>query len=224
MNAARFDTTGRRIVYVDAGGRVAVHDCGPDAKSASRRLRTTFYDAQVSPDGRRVAPRTGAGKLLVWRLDRPARPERVRAGHHGDVNGSLAPRTAGSSPPAPPRHRPGVGSPGAARVVLRGHTDEVNTADSASGARVLSVSADGMLRLGRPRRRPARRAWYASGTVNDVAHSRDGTIATLGRDAVVRVFKGEVCGSLDQVRALARSRALRLMTPAERQRFVAAAG
>ena len=43
------------------------------------------------------------------------------------------------------------------------------------------------------------------GPLWDVAVSRDGRIATLSEAGVVRVFSCEVCGSLQQVRALAAS-------------------
>jgi hypothetical protein len=41
---------------------------------------------------------------------------------------------------------------------------------------------------------------------------------------VVRIFRCEVCGSLDEVRALARSRAPRPLNAEERKRFLAVAG
>jgi hypothetical protein len=39
----------------------------------------------------------------------------------------------------------------------------------------------------------------------------------------VRVFRCDVCGDLSQVRAIARSRAARLLTAGERRRFLAPA-
>jgi len=57
----------------------------------------------------------------------------------------------------------------------------------------------------------------------DVALSRDGNIATLGRGDVVRVFPCDVCGSLERVRALALSRSPRQLTENERKQFLAAA-
>jgi hypothetical protein len=59
--------------------------------------------------------------------------------------------------------------------------------------------------------------------IYDVTQSRDGTIATLSKGEIVRVFKCDVCGSFEQVLALARSRGTRPLSPAEKKEFLAAA-
>jgi WD40 repeat protein len=111
-------------------------------------------------------------------------------------------------------------------VVLRGHEDEVTTAIfTADGRRVLSSSIDGTVRLWDPRGGDALAVLQSgSGEVYDVALSTDGRIATLNEGNVVRVFDCEVCGSLDEVRATARSRVARRLTPEQREQLAGGEG
>jgi WD40 repeat protein len=109
---------------------------------------------------------------------------------------------------------------------MHGHLDEVTTAlFTNDGARVLSSSSDGTLRLW-DAQDGDQLAVLQSGDVpiNDVALSRGGQIATMGKDGIVRVFACDVCGDLSQVRALAHTRAPQPLTPAERRRYLSAAG
>jgi WD40 repeat protein len=90
---------------------------------------------------------------------------------------------------------------------------------------VLTSSQDGSLRLWDARTGTALAVLQSGqGEIYDAALSRDGKIATLGKGEVVHVFKCDVCGSLEQVRALALSRAPRPLTARERRQFLAAAG
>jgi WD40 repeat protein len=222
----RFDRTGRRVVWADTRGRVSVNDIGSGRAIALGGAPKDVYDVQVSPDGRRVVAGTESGNLLVWRLDRPARPERVLTGHRGHVN-RLAYGPDGRIVSASGDRTIRVWSPGGGpEVVLRGHDDDVMTAVfTPDGRRILSASGDGTVRL-----------WDAHGgdalavldsgdtTLYDLALSRDGTIAVVDVNNVVRVFGCLVCGETAQVRALARSLGPRPLTRNERARFLAAAG
>ena len=91
---------------------------------------------------------------------------------------------------------------------MRGHADELTSAlFTTDGTQVLSSSQDGSVRLFDARTGAQLAVLQsAEGELYDFALSRDGKIATLGKGEVVRVFACEVCGSLDQVRALALSR------------------
>ena len=107
-------------------------------------------------------------------------------------------------------------------VVLRGHEGSVATADfDASGTRVVSAGHDGTIRI-----------WSATGGESLVVlfkhngpalsaqFSRDGReVVSAGDDGVVRVTPCQVCGPLDEVPRLARTRAERELSPSERQRL-----
>jgi WD40 repeat protein len=111
---------------------------------------------------------------------------------------------------------------GGSAVVMGGFPREVTGAafyDRES--KVVSTSFDGTLRL-----------WdSASGVLlaildsgpaelHNVLVSSKREIATLDENGVMRVAKCEVCGSLEQVRALALSRHPRQLTAEERRRFL----
>jgi WD40 repeat protein len=224
VESAAFDATGERIVYVAAKGRIVVRDLGSGREVTLGGAPEIVWGAEFSPEGGRVAA-IPERDVVLWRLDRPARPERTLDGHRGHVNeldyssdGRLV--TGGSDRTIrvwDPDGRP--------LVVMRGHEDEINTVVFTSdGTKVLSASDDGTLRLW-DAETGATLAVLQAGKdpVTDVALSRDGKIATLGDDDVIRVFRCEVCGTVEQVRATARSRSPAPLTPSERQQFLAAA-
>jgi WD40 repeat protein len=222
MYAARFDDTGRRIVYVDGLGAIAVRDLPSGRDTKLTGAGEDVFDAQFSPDGNHVAATTQSGKIPIWRLDHPDKPERVIVSNAGFIYGIAYSRDGRLATANADRTIRIFDPRGGSQAVLRGHTDEVNTVQfTYDGAHVISASADGTLRL-----------WDAaggdaldvlqSGGIFDVAVSRDGRIASAAEDGAVTVFRCTICGGLDQVLAAARSRAPRPLTPAERQRFLAA--
>jgi WD40 repeat protein len=227
LNVARFDSSGDRIVYADSGpthsSTVVVRSLRSGREVALGGVpKDEVWDARFAPDGQHIAAVFESGAVMVWRLDRPANPERELRGHRGNVN-ALAYSRDGRIATAGADRTVRIWNPrGGPEVVLRGHDEDVTTVVfTPGGRRVISSSQDGTVRL-----------WDAGGgealavletrqdAVLDVARSRDGKIATLGKDGVVRVFRCGVCGSLAQVRALALSRVTRPLTPAERQRFL----
>jgi WD40 repeat protein len=225
VESARFDPSGARIVYVAAEGRIVVRDLRSGREMTLGGTPDIVYDAQFSPDGEHVAALPERGDVLVWRVDRPAGPARVLKGHRGHVNSLGYGRdgrivTAGSDRTVRVWDRGGVPP-----VVMRGHEDEVKTVVvTQDSSKVLSASDDGTLRLWDARTGANLAVLQAGeGVVKDVALSRDGKIATLGQGEVVQVFDCEVCGSIEQVRALALSRSPRPLTAEERRQFLAAA-
>ena len=223
MNAARFDFAGERVVYVDAKGAVVVHDLGTgdDITVGGAGGRGSLWDAQLSADGMQVAAATERGDGLVWRLDRPDQPERVLKGHEGDVNSVAYSRDGRIVTAGVDRTARVWGARGTPTVVLRGHDDAVTTAIfTRDGRHVLSSSDDGTVRLWDVRGGDALAVLQSGGgELYDVALSRDGTLATLGEGGIIRTFECEVCGSLEEVRELARSRVARPLTAEERRRL-----
>jgi WD40 repeat protein/DNA-binding SARP family transcriptional activator len=223
FNSANFDATGNRIVYADGDGAVVVRDLRSGRQVTLGGTPKVVWGAEVTPDGKHVVA-VPDRDVLVWRLDGPEKPERTLKGHRGPVL-ALAFTRGGRMATA--------GSDGTVRVwdatgrttaVLRGHQDEVTTVlFTADGSQVLSTSQDGTLRLFDASTGALLAVLQSAGELYDVALSRDGKIATLGKGDLVRVFRCDVCGSLERVRALALSRHPRPLTPQERRQFLAAA-
>jgi WD40 repeat protein len=223
VESAELDGTGKRLLYVDDAGHVIVRELGSGREVPLRGGPSKVAGAVFSPDGRYVAAAPDRD-VLVWRVDRPARPMSVLR-HRGAVNALDISRddrilSAGADGTlriwnAAGRHL----------VTMRGNTDEVTTAIfTADGKQVLSSGQDGTLRLFDARNGlPLAVVRSAESEVYDVALSRDGNVATLGRGDVVRVFPCDFCGSIERVRALALSRSPRPLTATERQQFLAAA-
>ena len=219
---ARFDELGNRVVYGDEKGGVVVHDLTSSGTMSLRGVREAVYDARFSPDGEQVATIGERGDVRIWRIDRPSRPERVLKGHKGHVNALVYSRDGRLVTAGADRTIRVWPSGDDAPLVLRGHTDEVSTVVvTADGSKVLSASQDGTLRLWDSRTGAELAVLQTESELYDVALSRDGKLATLGKGEVVQVFHCEVCGSLEDVRALALSRAPRSLTAEERQRFLA---
>jgi WD40 repeat protein len=226
LNTARFDSEGERIVYADTNGRLAVRTLSSGADVRLGGSPEVVWDAQFSTDGKRVAAISASGTTAVWRLDQPERPERLLEGHRGDVNGldygaddRLV--TAGSDRTV--RVWPARGT---TSLALLGHTrDATDAAFSLNGSKVVSASMDRTLRL-----------WDSStgvmlavletapAEINFMQMSSDGQIATLDEDLTLRVRRCEVCGSAQEVEALARSYEPRQLSRDERRQYLAPLG
>lgn len=226
LGAAHFDSSGQRIVYADDEGAIGVKDLRTGRTIAFKGAPHTVWDVAISPDGKHVAAATAIGTLLIWRIDQPDRPDQVLVGHHGDIN-MLAYGPDGRIVTAGSDRTLRVWNPATGtQVVLRGHQDEVDTARFApGGSQVLSVSDDGTVRLWDARSGDALAVLDSgAGPLGDFAVSGDDRIAALSKAGVVRVFGCEVCGSLQHVLALARSRSTRSLTPQEQQRLLGRTG
>ena len=214
-------------MYVADEGGIVVRDLqsGREVTLGGARKTGIIWGAEFSPDGKHVAALPEKGDVLVWRVDRPTRPEYSLKGHRGRPQ-ELAYGPDGRLVTAGADRTVRVWDPGGGlAVVMRGHDDEVTTAVfTADGSKVLSSSKDGTLRLWNSRTGAALAVLQSGeGVVADVALSRDGKIATLSKNTVVQVFECKVCGSLADVRALARSQRPRQLTADEQRRFLAAA-
>ena len=140
------------------------------------------------------------------------------SGHRGNINGLAYGAdgrivTAGADRTV--RIWPADGS---RSLVLRGHTQEVTgVAWSGDQATVMTTSFDGTLRVWNSRTgEPMARLVTSDVGLWHLAVSPDGKIAYLDENGVVRIIRCGVCGGLDEVAALARSRHPRELNAEER--------
>ena len=224
MEHVVFDPTGERIVYTTHAGKVAVRDLASGREVPLGGLAEPALAAEFAADGRHVVVITDRA-VGIWDLDRPDRVEHVLKGHTGPVNALDFSRDGRILTTGSDRTIRIWDTDGRQLVVMRGQDDELTTAVfTADGTKVLSASNDGSLLLFHARTGALlARVQPPGGELYDVAVSADGTIATLGKGEVVRVFRCQVCGDLADVRALALSRSPRQLTPAERRQFLASA-
>jgi WD40 repeat protein len=224
--SARFDPSGNRVVYVDSD-RIIVRTLSSGEEVTLRGgPKTTVYDAQFSPDGERVASAPENGQVAIWRVDRPERPERLLKGHRGHLNWlqyGADGRILTASGDRTARVWPARGGPA---VVMGGFPREVTgAAFYDDGAKVVTTSFDGTLRVW-DARSGVLLAVLESGLaeLTNVVVNRENEIATLDENGVMRVRRCDVCGSLEDVHALALSRRPRQLTAEERRRFMPAEG
>jgi WD40 repeat protein/DNA-binding SARP family transcriptional activator len=221
--SARFDPSGERLVYADTDGRITVRTLASGEEVTLRGgPETMVYDAQFSADGERVASAPETGQVAIWRMDQPEHVERVLKGHRGHLNWldyGADGRLLTASGDRTARVWPAEAGPA---VIMGGFPREVTgAAFYGDGSKVVTTSFDGTLRL-----------WDAGSGVllaildsgpaelHSVLVSSKGDIATLDENGVMRVGQCEVCGSLEEVRALALSRRPRQLTAEERRRFL----
>lgn len=225
MQDASFDTTGRRIVSVDSVPKVVVRDLAPDRDEVTLRgTPADTFGARLAPDGRHVM--TMGDRLLVWRLDRPERPERALVGHSGpvddlDFSGDGRMATAGADHTVRIWDRSGRTT-----VVMRGFQDEVTKALWVDHDRqILADGLDGTVRLFDARSgETLAELDPPEAELYDLSLSRDGRMATLGTGEVVRVTQCDFCGPLQRVRAIALSRHPRQISAGERSGFLSPTG
>ena len=225
LNGARFDRTGRRVVYIGgAGADVVLRPLDGGREVSFSGVEDSMNDARLSPTGGVMAAAGSSGTIAVWRVDRPDRP-RLLPGHTGEVTTfAFNPRgdriaTAGADRTL----RVWDVRSGASRVLDRHVQDVTSAMFSPDGRSILSASKDGTVRLWDVGGRlPSVVHEAREGSVLDAAFSADGRlIATTGYDGTVRIAPCAVCARIDAIAATARSRPARELTPEEQRRYAA---
>jgi WD40 repeat protein len=225
-------------------------------------------DAELSPDGKRVATISEFdGTLRIWEVADGTVLETVKLGQHGEgvewtpdgkriialVEGRIqviAATTLRTIREFGPEHGGGVFLPAVSpRVSADGSLVAVGYGDrtarvwetetgrlvaelphaapvsgvefSPDGRFLVTGSGDAATIWDLASQRPLVELLGHSGAVGPVDFSPDGSsIVSGGGDQSVRIWRCEVCAPIDQLLDLARERALRDLTPAERSRFL----
>jgi WD40 repeat protein len=226
VGTARFDADGRRVVYADGAGRIALHTLSSGDEVTLEGGPSSITDAQFSADGARVATVSSTGEGDIWRVDRPASPERRLLGHRNDIyefeygaDGRMA--TAGADSTV--RIWPARDGP---EVVATGHTAGASDVSfSTDESKVVSGSLDHTLRLWNSHtgdQLAVLGTWPSS--IYSMGVAPNGKIAVLDGEGFLQVFRCEVCGTPEQAEQLARSRHPRDLTPAERRQYLGVTG
>jgi WD40 repeat protein/DNA-binding SARP family transcriptional activator len=223
--AADMDRGGRRIV---SGGFDALAVVQPvSGKGRAVKLKghdDGLSDVRFSPDGRHVLTASGDGTARIWDAA-TGTPERTLRGHGETVSTAqynadgtrIVTAGADGTVRVWPAKRPGR------PVILRGHQGAVTAAAfNRDGTRIVSAGADGTVRIWDAAGGDTLVVLYThQGGALSASFSSDGTaVVSTGEDGVARVSPCEVCGSLAQVRHLARTRADRVLSAVERQRYL----
>ena len=193
-------------------------DGGP--RLVLRGHRGIVNDVMFSPDGKHLASGSDDGTVRIWNTA-TGKLERTLNGHGQSVD------SVAYSPDG--RRIVSAGADATVRIwdvsggsplILRGHEGPVaSAAFDPTGTRVVSAGKDGTVRIWSAAGGETLVVLYRyAGTAYSAEFSGDGRrVVSAGDPGTVRVSSCEVCGSLDSILGLARTRVARQLSAAERQ-------
>lgn len=219
--AAQLDPRDERVISGAQDGTVVLSNLVDHSEVRLPVQRGAVNVAAFSPDGSTIVTAGDDGIVRLWGSS--AKP-RLLMGHDGAVRG------VAFSPDGSLLASAGVDGTvrvwqtagGTAAAVLRGHQGSVNAVHFAPDGRLTSVGDDGTVRVwDSATSRLLVTLRVHTGPARSVDISPDGrlTLTASQEDRLVKVTACLVCGSIDSVLDLARSRGVRALTLDEEQRY-----
>ncbi|MGI9097776.1 MAG: BTAD domain-containing putative transcriptional regulator [Solirubrobacteraceae bacterium] len=216
--AAAIDASGKRIAI---GGQAPLVIQAPDGRARLRlRRQHAFVNALVfSPDGKHLLTGSDDGAARIWNA-RSGALERTLRVHDATVRGvsysSDGRRIATAGSDGTVRVWP---ADGGGPVILVGHQGAVNTAEfDGRDDRIVSAGDDGTVRVWPADGGDALVVLYRhEGIASGADFSRDGRSVVSAGDDGMRITACEVCGTMEEVLRLARTRAQHKLSASERR-------
>jgi WD40 repeat protein/DNA-binding SARP family transcriptional activator len=224
ITSVAFSRDGRRVVSVSEDGRVLLWTPPSSRPVTVARRRGVTYEADFSPDGRRVVI-AGEDGLIIKDVRASRRPPVVLQGHRGAVySAAFSPAGTVVSAGADGTVRLWSASGRILRVMHGPEGPVESVAFRPDGRRIVSAGTDGSVRVWDPGEREALVVLrdHGRGTLSASFDPAGRRVLSTDVDGNIWISPCEVCGSLAEVRRLGRARAARQLTPAERERFLAA--
>lgn len=242
-HAAAFDVDERRVLLTDEDNRATVWDVESTRRVATfgrhqgREARTAGFSGDLAPafssDRRTAATSDVYGTAWLWRPDNGRAIARLRATERWErMPSTAAPvfsadgRLVATTWAWEDSVRLWRASDGAKVADLERHSTTVTGATFAPRGPLLATGAnDGTIRVwdsGTARNLLTLRS--REGFVGDLSFSRDGrtihAVSGLEGTSVLEIFGCDVCGTVEQLRALAKRRATRDLTDEERRQYL----
>ena len=226
--AVAIDRTGRRIAIAGKGPLIHVQADDGRSRIVLRGHTGDVYGLVFSPDAKHLASASLDGTARIYNLEKRGLERTLRG--HADTVTSVA-----YSPDGERVVTAGVDGTiriwpvaGGAATVLSGHRGAVNSAVfNRRGDRIASAGEDGAIRVWDAARGTSLIVLHQYASASGVEFSADGRhVVGAGGEGpsnagVLRVMACEACGQFADALRLARSRADRKLSGAERQRLVA---